>query len=119
VLAKTPRSAATIVTTSRGEPWTIDGFKTSWGRLLDVPEMARLREAGRVFHGLRKSAVVMLLEAGCTDAEVSAITGQSRDMVEHYARQVNQRRLSAAAVLKWEQDLRSARAEDGSISDMK
>jgi transposase len=51
---------------------------------------------------LRKSAVVFLLEAGCTDAEVAAITGQSRDMVEHYARQVNQKRLAAAAILKWE-----------------
>jgi len=29
---------------------------------------------------------VTLLEAGCTDAEVSAITGQTRQMVEHYAR---------------------------------
>lgn len=64
--------------------------------------MATLRKSGCVFHGLRKSAVVFLLEAGCTDAEVSSITGQSRQMVEHYARQVNQRKLAAAAVLKWE-----------------
>jgi len=64
--------------------------------------MAPIRKAGLVFHGLRKSAVVFLLEAGCTDAEVSAITGQSRAMVEHYARQVNQKKLAAAAVLKWE-----------------
>ena len=51
-----------------------------WGRLLE-----RLTLPKRlVFHGLRKSAVVMLLEAGCTTAEVAAITGQSFDMVEHY-----------------------------------
>jgi len=42
------------------------------------------------------------LEAGATDAEVSAITGQSREMVTHYSRQVNQRKLAAAAILKWE-----------------
>jgi len=42
------------------------------------------------------------LEAGCSDAETAAITGQSRNIVEHYAKQVNQRRLAAAAVLKWE-----------------
>jgi hypothetical protein len=35
-----------------------------------------------------------------TDA-MPAITGQSRDMVEHYAKQVNQKRLAAAAILKW------------------
>jgi hypothetical protein len=44
----------------------------------------------------------MLLEAGCTDAEVAAITGQTREMVEHYARAVNQKKLAAAAILKWE-----------------
>jgi hypothetical protein len=54
-----------------------------------------------------KSAVVMLLQAGCTTAEVAAITGQSFDMVEHYAKQVNQKKLAAAAILKWE------RAETG------
>jgi hypothetical protein len=51
---------------------------------------------GFVFHGL------LLLEAGCTDAEVLAITGQSRQMVEHYAQQVNRRKLAASAILKWE-----------------
>jgi hypothetical protein len=64
--------------------------------------MNELRRRRLVFHGLRKSAVVFLLEAGCSDAETVSITGQSRDMVEHYAKQVNQRRLAAAAILKWE-----------------
>jgi len=97
-----PRRATTILTSTRGLPWTGDGFRASWNKEMARAEMAPIREAGLVFHGLRKSAVVFLLEAGCTDAEVSAITGQSRQMVEHYARMVNQRKLAAAAVLKWE-----------------
>lgn len=52
---------------------------------MSVAELAPLRSRRLVFHGLRKSAVVFLLEAGCADAEVAAITGQSREMVEHYA----------------------------------
>ncbi len=71
-----------------------------------------LREQKCVFHGLRKSAVVMLLEAGCTDAEVSAITGQSREMVEHYALAVNQKKLAASAILKWEALQRAGRAKE-------
>jgi integrase len=102
VLAEMPRTHVHILTNSRGAAWTLDGFKTSWGDELDRPEFSALREGRRVFHGLRKSAVVFLLEAGCTDAEVSAITGQSRRMVEHYSRQVSQKKLAAAAVLKWE-----------------
>ena len=83
-------------------PWTVDGFKASWSNELNREVMKPLRAKRLVFHGLRKSAVVMLLEAGATDAEVSAVTGQSREMVEHYSRQVNQRKLAAAAILKWE-----------------
>lgn len=91
-----------ILRSSRGSPWTVDGFKASWSAELNRSVFSRLRDRRLVFHGLRKSAVVFLLEAGCTDAETAAITGQTRDMVEHYARQVNQRRLAATAILKWE-----------------
>lgn len=54
-------------------------------------------------HGLRKNAVNALLEAGCMVAEVQAITGQTMEVVEHYAAQVNRRKLGGAAVLKWDQ----------------
>ena len=66
------------------------------------PAFAAFRERKLVFHGLRKRAAVMLLEAGCTDAEVAANTGQTREMVAHYSLMVNQRILAAAAILKWE-----------------
>lgn len=102
VLADMPQDSVYMLTNTKHLPWTVDGFKTSWGHELKRSAMDVVRENRRVFHGLRKSAVVFLLEAGCTDAEVSSITGQSRQMVEHYARQVNQKKLAASAVLKWE-----------------
>jgi integrase len=101
VLAEVPRKSVRILTSTRGTPWSNDGFRASWQKALTGP-LASIREAKLVFHGLRKSAVVTLLEAGCSDAEVAAITGQSRQMVEHYARQVNQKKLAASAILKWE-----------------
>lgn len=54
-------------------------------------------------HGLRKNAVNTLLEVGCSVAETAAISGQTLQMVEHYAKQRNQSVLASAAVLKWEQ----------------
>ena len=48
-------------------------------------------DANLVFHGLRKSATVALLECGCTDEEVHSITGQSREMIVHYGQQVKRR----------------------------
>jgi integrase len=99
VLSQIEKASVRILTNTRGQPWTSDGFRASWAKALP----AEIKAAGLVFHGLRKSAVVTLLEAGCTDAEVAAITGQTRQMVEHYSRAVNQRKLAAAAILKWEQ----------------
>lgn len=96
VLATIPRRSVTILTSSEGRPWR--GFQTAWRK----HRPARVAEAGLVFHGLRKSAVVTLLEAGATEAETAAVTGQSLAMVAHYAKQVNQHKLAAAAVLKWE-----------------
>jgi len=100
VLADVPRHCLTVLSNTRMKPWTQDGFKTSWGKELARPEMASLK--GLVFHGLRKSSVVFLLQAGCSAAEASAITGQSLRMVEHYGRMVSQERLAVAAILKWE-----------------
>ena len=63
---------------------------------MQVDAFADFRRRKLVFHGLRKFAVNALLEAGFTDAEVASITGQSREMIEHYSRQVNQRKLAKA-----------------------
>lgn len=54
------------------------------------------------FHGLRKNAVIALLEAGCTTWEVASITGQTPEMVEYYARRVNRKKLAVSAIAKWE-----------------
>ena len=98
VLSRIERRSVFILTNTRGVPWTQSGFKASWGKMC-----TRIGVSDHlVFHGLRKSAVVMLLEAGCTTAEESAITGQSMQMVEHYSKEVNQKRLAASAILKWE-----------------
>lgn len=102
ILECLPRTGEFLLRNDHGEPWTESAFKSAWRRLLHDERLSEIKSKRLVFHGLRKSAVVMLLEAGCTDAEVAAITGQSREMVEHYARAVNQRRLAAAAILKWE-----------------
>jgi len=64
--------------------------------------MRRLRQAGLVFHGLRKNAVNMLLEVGCTEAEVSSIVEMSEAMVRHYAKDGNKRRLAVNGMRKLE-----------------
>jgi integrase len=100
ILDEIPKSAMTVLINQAGKAWTGNGFRATWRK-----DRANPKHLG--FDGLRKSAVVFLLEAGSTDAEVSAVTGQSRGMVEHYARMVNRKKLAAAAVLKWKKNVES------------
>jgi len=81
-----------------GAAWTYEGFKTAWGRELDKKSMAFFREKRLVFHGLRKNAVNMLLEVGCTEEQVAAIVGMSAAMVHHYSKEVSKFRLARSAM---------------------
>lgn len=95
-LARTPRTALTILSDHRGRPLTVDSLRKRLQRF------AADRGHKVVPHGLRKNAVNALLEAGCSLAETSAVTGQSLKMVEHYAKRRSTRRLASAAILKME-----------------
>lgn len=53
-------------------------------------------------HGLRKNAVNALLQAGATVPETAAITGQSYNIVEYYAKRVSQHILAKSAIGKLE-----------------
>lgn len=95
ILDQTPRTAFTILLRN-GEPWKPDLLRRHlqrWAYGLGVKVVA---------HGLRKSAVNALLEAGCSVAETAAISNQSLQMVEHYAKKRNKRHLASAAIHRWE-----------------
>lgn len=73
-------------------------------------------------HGLRKNAVIALLRAGCSVAETAAITGQTYQLVEYYARQIDQESMAEAAILKLErhgnkQTVGKPAAETGGLRD--
>jgi len=93
-LAAMARPTLTILANANGQPWTQSGLRQK------LQEWAKARGHKVVPHGLRKNAVISLLEAGCTAAEVSGITDQSLQMIEHYAKRVNKPSLGRAAVVK-------------------
>ncbi|MEM8648467.1 MAG: hypothetical protein AAGF86_19305, partial [Pseudomonadota bacterium] len=67
-----------------GTAFTAQQFQAMWAREMAKKPQEKVRKAGLSFHGLRKNAVVALAEAGCTTAQISAITGQTQRVVEHY-----------------------------------
>lgn len=48
-------------------------------------------------HGLRKLAIVRLAEAGCSDAEIQAVTNQSAETVAYYRSKASRKKLSRRA----------------------
>lgn len=96
LLADTPKKGITILTTDHGRRPSTKTIRN------DLQQFAADHGAKIVPHGLRKNAVIALLEAGCTVAETAAVSGQSFEMVEYYAKLRDQKLLSSAAILKWE-----------------
>ncbi|WMT85620.1 hypothetical protein NO932_11840 [Pelagibacterium sp. 26DY04] len=89
----------------KGHPYkAADGFRTEWQKMMDTPPFHRFREERIVFHGLRKNAVINLLEVGCTEAEVGSITNMSPKMVQHYGKDVSKRRLAVNAMKRLEEN---------------
>lgn len=94
-LARRTRDLRTILVGKGGKP-----FKPANLRYL-IQKWAVAQGEQIVPHGLRKNTVNALLEAGCTVAQVASITGQSLQIVEHYAKARDQQKLSGQAMDKW------------------
>ena len=91
ILAETPRSLTTIVCKPNGKPYTPTALRKAIQKVV----------GNYVPHGLRKNAVNALLEAGCSTGEVSSITGQTLQVVEHYAAKRDNRKMAKKAIGKW------------------
>lgn len=61
-----------VLLNSDGEPWTADGFSSSWRKACK-----RLGITGVTFHDLRGTFVTRAFIAGATEAEIATITGHS------------------------------------------
>lgn len=81
-----------------GTPMSAQDFRAMFYRELARPEFAPIRAAGLPPHGFCAGAHNKLLEAGCSTAEVSAITGRSLQMVERCARARDQEKLARRAM---------------------
>lgn len=91
-----PKGAMLYLLNERGKPMTEPALRQR------LKKWAAERGQKIVPHGLRKNAVNALLESECSTAEVSAITGQNLQTIEHYAKQRDREHLGRSAILKFE-----------------
>ena len=98
VLDRTPRRSTLIMTNTRGNPWTQDGFKTSWRKAaIQAGVHGRL-----TFNDLRGTTVTMLSEAGCTVPEIATITGHTLKSVDQILERYMSRtkNMATSAIIK-------------------
>ena len=92
ILAEYPKGLTTIICYPDGRPLTTDALR----------QRIMLLSGEYVPHGLRKNAVGKLLEVGCSVGQIRGMTAQSLKMIEHYARNYNQRSAARSAMDKWD-----------------
>jgi integrase len=82
-----PHDATTLLVSSRGTPWTEDGFRTSMFKFLHRLERAGKIDDGLTVHGLRHTCGTLLRELGFDKDTIADMLGQEdAGMAEWYAR---------------------------------
>jgi integrase len=94
-------NAITLCANSHGQPWTQNGFLSSFRKQLKKLEARGLIEPGLTFHGLRHTVATVLAEAGVSAEDIASVLGQrSSKMADHYSSQADRSRRSKAAIRK-------------------
>lgn len=89
-----PKRGAYVLAKNLSEPLGYDGIEKAfrtWRKGMGDPAKPY------TLHGLRKLAIIRLAEAGCSDAEIQAVTNQSAETVAYYRSRASRLRLSKAA----------------------
>tara|TARA_B000000460_G_scaffold202258_1_gene148948 strand:- start:251 stop:673 length:423 start_codon:yes stop_codon:yes gene_type:complete len=106
MIAELPRSDRHLhlLSNRRGDPLTAGVF-LKW-----CQEFSRSIGENRTPHGLRKNAAIDLFEAGCSTAQVAAVTGhKSLSMLEHYGKRRSQPKIARVSMAMWKRKTKGER----------
>lgn len=111
VLSQIPaHEATTLLVSSKGTPWTVEGFKTAFDR-----RRAQLVKAGRIrsgltFHGLRHTGATILEEHGYEESQTKHFLGHGPKTVSgHYGRSASRRKVVEEMSMVIAEEYRKAR----------
>ncbi|MDJ0994461.1 MAG: tyrosine-type recombinase/integrase [Dinoroseobacter sp.] len=105
-LARAPdHDAVTILASSKGTPWTYDGFSSGWHRLKRKLEGSGVIGTGLTPKGLRHTMATWLREAGLDERDISDLLAQkSKVMGLHYSRDASLARKNKKSIAVWEKE---------------
>lgn len=93
--------AITLCVNSRGRPWSQDGFRASFFKMIRALEEEGQVGPGLTYHGLRHTVASLLAERDVSAADIAAVLGQERsETAEIYAKRADRRRRAKAAITK-------------------
>jgi integrase len=111
-------SATTICASSKGTPWTLDGFRASWARLRISLEQAGAVGPGLTLYGLRHTMAVILREAGHDERTIADALGQKTiEMARHYSKGADLRSKQRGTVASFEDALNKRRTKAVNLDD--
>lgn len=97
--------AVTILASSKGTPWTYDGFSSGWHRLKRKLEKADAVGSGLTPKGLRHTMATWLREAGQDERNISDLLAQkSKVMGLHYSKDASLARKNKQTMAVWEEE---------------
>ena len=99
LLDKTERKGKVICLTSKGTPWTENGLRASFFKLIRKLMAEGKVQPGLTFHGLRHSIATDIAEAGGSEKEIMSVLGHTTEaMASHYSRRANRKELARKAM---------------------
>ncbi len=111
-------NAETLLASSKGTPWTYDGFASAWQRLRRRLESKNKIAPGLTPKGLRHTMATWLREAGQNEREISDLLAQdSKVMGLHYSKNAALARKNRETMRVWESEYQR-RAQDAKLSNL-
>jgi len=109
-------TAVTLVVNSRGLPYTGNGFRTLFFRLLRALEGAGKVRPGLTFHGLRHTAGRALADRGADPRTIAVLLGhKTLQMAAHYSDEADRKKRAVAAVAKLRPRTKVSNTRDKSV----
>ena len=96
LLGTIPRRATTVLTNTRGKPWTTNGFGTSFD---DAKIAAKMKDVDLHFHDLRGTAATKFYIAGVPVRVIAEILGWDEESVEKIIRRYVNRAAATKALI--------------------
>jgi integrase len=97
ILAEIPKRSTTILTNSRGRPWTPDGFGSLF---IKVKNAAGLADRDLHFHDFRGTAATRFYVAGLSERVIAEIMGWEEDHVARIIRRYVDRAAATKAIIR-------------------